>query len=927
MKHILFRTAAFLFSILILLTCLPSSVSAADTGRQTVNVGILVYPGYAEEDENGVWTGYDAEMMENIAQHCNIEVHFVQIRSMQDADQGLADGTLDIAGNVALNDERQQTYLFSDYSQGVSFTSIVMRKDDTRIDYGDIEALSKLSFGVLAGFPESEFDTWCSSHGISPKKTIYSDSESAFSAVDSQDVDAIVLGDDYIPGYRKVLSFSQVPYYYIFRKQDTALKSQVDAAMSQILLENPLYQNTLREKYGISSVENVAYTSAENEYIAAHPDISVAVIEKDKPYFSYDAAGNPKGIIPDLYKVIAENTGFHFTFKSYPAHKDAASAVLNGEADVLAMYSNGIPYAYSDGFRLSAPYATIDLVMISRSGEKSSEIRRIAIKNRSIGMVKKSIESSFKNVEYIACDTASDCFDALQENKADALIVALPSATYLINQTNSSAYSFIPLAGAGVDICAAVAFDNVTLGNIMSKGVSASTRLFNGIEANNTVSESSLQTFFARIPAVVLAISAIASILIIMVLVWSVISLLRSRKTKIAAVRARAEAEASERSAEEKNSFFSNISHDMRTPLNAVIGFAGLAENAPDIKKKNEYLSKIKSSGQLLNSLIDDTLTLSKGNSGKLELHPTKIETEDIGRTITETIRSSAAAKNITFTVDKSEYRPRTIYADELNLQKIFLNLLTNAIKYTPEGGHVWVKIWDEPAGSPEPDTVFTIRDDGIGISPDFLPHVFEPFMQEKRHGYESVGTGLGLSIVKQIVDLMGGTIKVKSVQNQGTEFTVRLHFLEIKNPSSAAADHVRSEETDLTGRKILLCEDNELNREIAVAILEDRGMTVEAAVNGQIGLEKFSKSSPGYFDAILMDIRMPVMDGYETVKAIRQLDRPDAVTVPIIAMTADAFSDAIQKCLDSGMNSHIAKPVDPEKIYAVLSELILSKK
>jgi signal transduction histidine kinase len=131
--------------------------------------------------------------------------------------------------------------------------------------------------------------------------------------------------------------------------------------------------------------------------------------------------------------------------------------------------------------------------------------------------------------------------------------------------------------------------------------------------------------------------------------------------------------------------------------------------------------------------------------------------------------------------VDKSEYRPRTIYADELNLQKIFLNLLTNAIKYTPEGGHVWVKIWDEPADSPEPDTVFTIRDDGIGISPDFLPHVFEPFMQEKRHGYESVGTGLGLSIVRQIVDLMGGTIKVKSVQNQGTEFTVRLHFLEIK--------------------------------------------------------------------------------------------------------------------------------------------------
>jgi len=374
-----------------------------------------------------------------------------------------------------------------------------------------------------------------------------------------------------------------------------------------------------------------------------------------------------------------------------------------------------------------------------------------------------------------------------------------------------------------------------------------------------------------------------------------------------------------EKNAEERNRFFANISHDMRTPLNAVIGFSDLAESEDDPIRKNEYITKIRISSQLLNSLIDDTLTLSKANSGKFELRPEEVSTEKVGAAIIETIRFAAEKKNITLSVDKSGYRPRVIFADELYLQKLFLNILSNAIKYTRPGGHVWIVIWDEPKDSGDPTLCFSIKDDGIGISAEFLPRIFEPFSQEKRPGYESVGTGLGLSIVKQLVDLMGGAIEVHSEIGKGTEFIVRLQFREASRGPAKTEETTSLSAADLSGRRILLCEDNELNREIAVTLLTKRGMIVETAVNGQEGVQIFLASAQGAFDAILMDLRMPVMDGVTAAKTIRGLVRKDARTVPIIAMTADAFSEDVQKCLDAGMNGHLAKPIDPKKLFQTL--------
>ena len=325
-------------------------------------------------------------------------------------------------------------------------------------------------------------------------------------------------------------------------------------------------------------------------------------------------------------------------------------------------------------------------------------------------------------------------------------------------------------------------------------------------------------------------------------------------------------------------------------------------------------------------ALVDDTLTISKANSGKLKMQPEPVRLRELIGSIIVPIQAAAQKKNITFTADYSKALERTVMADKLSVQKIFLNLLTNAVKYTPEGGNVHFDIFSSPVDGSSSDSVFVVSDDGIGMSDGFLPQIFEPFTQEKQKGYESVGTGLGLSIVKKLVDMMGGTITVKSEKGKGTSFTVRLHFEEAKDAVNPETVSKLLSNINLSGKRVLLCEDNALNREIAVAMIQDKGIIVETAENGETGVQKFSASAAAGYDAILMDIRMPVMDGYEAARQIRAMKRPDAKAVPIIAMTADAFADDIQKCLQAGMNGHIAKPIDPELLYKELSKAIEHK-
>jgi signal transduction histidine kinase/ActR/RegA family two-component response regulator len=395
----------------------------------------------------------------------------------------------------------------------------------------------------------------------------------------------------------------------------------------------------------------------------------------------------------------------------------------------------------------------------------------------------------------------------------------------------------------------------------------------------------------------------------------------------------REKAEAAMREAEKANAakseFLSRMSHDIRTPLNGIIGLSYLTQKMELPEKARENLEKIDTSSKFLLSLINDVLDMSKAESGEIELHPEPYTIDEFNKYIDAVVRPLCQEKGQKFVLEEKFAILNVIpLSDKLRCNQIIFNLLSNAVKYTPEGGTITYTIRGK---IPEPGKMqieHEITDTGIGMSEKFQKVLFEPFTQEDRKDIsERRGTGLGLAIVKKLVDRMGGTIKVKSTPGKGSTFRVTLCFDTV--PASEAVLHAASDEAaqgagvSFAGKHVLLCEDHPLNQEIAKALLEEKQMLVSVSEDGSSGVEMFRSSSPNYYDIVLMDIRMPVMDGLEATRQIRTLDRTDAKTVPIIAMTADAFDDDVQKCLDAGMNGHIAKPIDPEMLFAVLADNI----
>lgn len=377
---------------------------------------------------------------------------------------------------------------------------------------------------------------------------------------------------------------------------------------------------------------------------------------------------------------------------------------------------------------------------------------------------------------------------------------------------------------------------------------------------------------------------------------------------------------------EAKTEFLSRMSHDMRTPLNAVLGFTALSKENTNLPANiMDNLNKIDLSGHYLLSLINDVLDMSKIESGKIELHNEPVNCKNFLIDIETMFTGEAQRKKLMLVTEFNIPTTLNVRLDPLRTRQIFSNLLSNAIKFSDSGKTIIWKATSTPLDSETYLLTTSISDQGCGMSKEFMSHLFEPFMQEQnKHSNESTGTGLGLTIVKRLIDLMHGTISYESEKNKGTSFTITIpQKISTEEKSSLSQQVNYIDNQILKGKRVLLCEDNELNQQIAQMLLNEKSVTCELADNGQLGMEMFNKSPPKYYDAILMDIRMPIMDGIEATKAIRSLDHADAKRIPIIAMTANAYDEDVRTTLEAGMNAHVAKPIEPERLYGVLSVLI----
>lgn len=525
------------------------------------------------------------------------------------------------------------------------------------------------------------------------------------------------------------------------------------------------------------------------------------------------------------------------------------------------------------------------------------------------------VKAGFDEDQMVWCDDYQECIDAIVNNQADITYISSYAAEYYLRMYRYSGVS-ATLTEYSNQACVGVENDpDGILASIMEKTLETiSADDVDGIIIASTAEKPKQDLFIEWIYQNPLRSILIAMVIVSLIVVMIALSFFMNRIQR--------KNMALEKATNARQDFLSRMSHDMRTPMNAIILYSQFGEESTQLQESVEYHNKIHSAGKYLLQLINDSLDLNKIQKGKYELQLEAYCWKEFVKEIENIILPKAKEKGIDFVVKVDCKEPQALLFDRIRLKQIFVNLINNAIKFTPSGGQVVLEISRRAKSDNRELVHFEVRDNGIGMSEKFQQEkLFKAFEQEHVQNDEQ-RTGLGLSIVKQLVDAMGGSISCDSTVGKGTSFVVEL-IGETASLQETVRPPVQSMEQVLRGKRILLFEDHPMNKEIAIRLLQKMNIEVESAENGVIGLQMYDESKKNYYDAILMDIRMPEMDGLEAARRIRALPRDDARRIPIIALSANAFEEDMEASRQAGMNEHLAKPIEPDEIYRVLYELI----
>ena len=558
-------------------------------------------------------------------------------------------------------------------------------------------------------------------------------------------------------------------------------------------------------------------------------------------------------------------------------------------------------------------------VVIYKGNEYRSSLSTIAATDTSL-YSELMVSFLFPDAEIKQYDTQEECLEAVANGKAGATVIPSSKINLLNESPMTKSLSFAEMAKRQ-ELALFTTRENRRAATIINKAIEQSSNVLNGVVlAQNSVSEKkmTLQDVFAEYGGLAVGVSFV----IIFVLLLLVYSLSVSRKKQMEALKEAQDANAANIA---KTTFLNHMSHDIRTPMNAIVGFTDIAMKRKPDKEVENCLKKIRQSSEYLMTLINDVLDISRIESGKLEYKPVPADLRNIINTVSSIARGYMENRDLNFCVSREELKTPYVMADELRIREVLLNIISNAVKFTKDGGTISFAAENAPGNDDHHIIIrYRISDTGIGMSEEFQSRIFDEFTQENdgaRTSYK--GTGLGMAIAKKYVDLMGGKIEVSSRQGIGSTFTVEIP-LRIAEQILTEKEEKLRKDMDLHGLHVLLAEDNDLNAEIAVSLLEEQGMIVTRAADGKSALLQFCNTAPGTFDLILMDIMMPEMNGYETTKAIRNLsDRPDGKEIPIVAMTANAFAEDVQAALDAGMDDHVAKPMDMDILISAIEKCV----
>lgn len=902
------------------------------TSRQVIKVGFYQLDGYHMIDADGNRSGYGYDFLRLVARYLDVDYEYVGYeKSWEETQEMLAEGKMDLVTSARKTPEREKLF---DFSKPIGTTMAIMtiKNGNASIVPRDYSTYDGIRVALLRDHTRNEdFAKFAHENGFTYEPVYYSMTSEMEEALQKEEVDAIVTGSlRYIKNEQVIEEFDYSEFYAMVKKGNTKLLEQINYAIDQLNAVEGDWKNTLANKYYDQlDSRNLALTDHEkaviDQYVTGEKTLVVTANTDRRPY-SYEENGELKGIIPDYFRLLADSVGLPYEFAVPSDRAQYQKWQTDGTVDLFIdarIATENQVEAY--GSAVTVPYITMQLAMVTRR-DFDGNIRKIAVaKNQGTYGIEDQFE---KNAERIYVNTREEGMQAVLDGEVDATFVYLYTAQEFVNQDErglltytmikdpSYTYRMIlmksaPHELAGILTKAIYSMPSVTIEMIASQ------------YTNYKAQDMDLHTWVKIHPFTGLTA---ATVLFLMCL-FAVLLYERQKTIKLEIERSaqlKKLAEEAETASRAKTDFLANMSHDIRTPMNAIVGIAGLMEHEPEITAgMRSYIQKIRISSEHLLSLINDVLDMSRIEANEVILNIEDFRLSEQIEQIRSIISFQTNEREQCFLVSSHEICHDSLKGDGMRLRQVFLNLLSNAAKYTQKGGNVWFDYRELSCEAPGYARFeFVVQDNGCGMDREFLEHIYEPFVRNEASVTNKIqGTGLGMAITKNLVSLMEGDIHVESEPGKGSRFTVTLTFpVAEENNETAAQDEEDS--SILKGMKFLCAEDNSLNTEILRAFLELHEASCEIYPDGAELVKAFKTVEEGSCDAILMDIQMPNMNGYEAAKEIRNSENPLGKTIPIIAMTANVFEEDIKKSLEAGMDAHISKPIDQILLEETLKRL-----
>ena len=927
MRSLTRKSVCALLSLLLLLSAVLPVKAAAETAPiKIIRVGSFEDT-FNYCNEKGARKGYGYELLQTLSGYTGWQFEYVTC-DWSDCFEKLENGEIDIMGGISYTEDRAEEMLFSDEPMGEEKYYLYIDLSRADISASNFKTLNGKKVGVLMGTePEVMLTEWEEKYGLKTQHVNISNNEDVKQKLANHEIDCFVSLEESLwaeLGISTITRVGKSSIYYVLNKDRSDLKAELDNAMRALDEAAPFYTADLCKKYFSLDYKPIL-TGEEKAWLRKHGAIRMGFLTSDRGVSTYDpATGEITGTITDYIQFATDclgNQELEFHLVGYDDKEAELNALKSGEIDMVFHFDQSPNLA--EEYRVACTNTTWTSNMMAVTNKQlftENQVNRIAVPQNKISLTR-YIAFYYPQWEIVDCDTQEDAIKLVKDGQADCFVTGISSEG---NYSKKYGFYSVPLPNPA-NSCFAVNSGNRSLLSILNKTIKAmpanmltsSLAMYKSSSRKVTLIDFIKDNFF-----MVLLISSIA----VAVVLLTILKLLqKARKAEAAARKAandtqelnaklQVAVENAESANRAKSTFLFNMSHDIRTPMNAIIGYADLASrHLDDPAKLEKYMENIQVCGQNLLMLLNNVLDLARIENDKTEMEYSVSDVDKDFRNCVAMFQNQADSKGQTLTVTAHLLYPY-VYADIPHLTEVCTNLVSNAVKYTGAGGTIHCDVTQKP-GKKEGwcDMVVTVADNGIGMSQEFQKHIFEPFERERTSTVSKVeGSGIGMGIVKKLVGLMGGTVEVESRIGVGSTFTVTIPCrIASEDETQAKRETNPSDQKCLCGTRILLTEDNDLNAEIAVELLQEEGCTVDRAKDGVECVDMLEKAANGTYQMILMDIQMPVMNGYDAAKKIRRMDDPQKAGIPIIAMTANAFSEDKQAALDVGMNDHIAKPIN----------------